>query len=128
MSILNSIKRFVRRLLFKEVEKEVEKEVQKEVDKKVSEKYKEAVIPSEYSDFPVFVGNCVSMTNKKTDKYIRFTMDFNKVTPEMLKDYEAKMAYEGFTKETDVRYEYKNKYIIYEPDGSYLHLVFHIKK
>ena len=124
MSILDKVTRFIKRLFYKEVEKEVSKEVEKKVD----DKFKEAVIPSEYSDFPVFKGNCISIQNKKTDKYIRLTMDFNKVTDEMIKDYIEKMNFEGFEKATNVRYDYKDKYIIFEPDGRYLHLVFHIKK
>ena len=124
MSILDKAIRFVKGLFRKEVEKEVEKEVKKEVEKK----FKEAVIPQEYSEFPVFKGNCISLENKKTDKYIRLTMDFNKVNDEMIRDYIEKMNFEGFEQATAVRYDYKDKYIIFEPDGSYLHLVFHIKK
>ena len=124
MSILNSIKRFIRRFL----SNEVDKEVQKETKKVVQEKMKLADIPADYSEFPPFNGNCVYATNKKTDKYIRFTMDFNHVEPAKLHEYEEKMEFNGFKKATDVRYEYKNQYIIYEPEGDTLHLVFHIKK
>ena len=124
MSILSTIKRFIRRLISNEVDSQVEKEVNKVVE----EKMKLADIPTEYSEFPPFKGNCVYATNKKTDKYIRFTMDFNHVKPEELKAYEDAMDFNGFKKVTDVRYEYKNQYIIYEPEGDTLHLVFHIKK
>ena len=124
MSILDSVKRFIRRLLSNEVEKEAKKETTRIVE----EKMKLADIPTEYSEFPHFKGNCVYATNKKTDKYIRFTMDFNHVKPAELSAYEEAMDFSGFKKATDVRYEYKNQYIIYEPEADTLHLVFHIKK
>ena len=124
MSILDRIIRKIKNLFVREAEKEVRKEVRKEVNEKI----KKADIPLEYSEFPAFEGNCVSLSNKKTDKYIRLTMDFNKVTDEMIAKYIEKMQFEGFEQATAVRYDYKNKYIIFEPDGAYLHLVFHIKK
>ena len=85
-------------------------------------------IPEEYSEFPKFREECTDLTTKKTDKYIRCTMNFYNVTDREVEDYIYKLRTLGYERGSDVRFDKGNTYIIVD-NGSYsLNLVFHIKR
>lgn len=67
---------------------------------------------------------------KDTPEYVRYTYDYYNLDPSTYVEMEKSFIKEGYTKATDVRYDSKDmkSYIIFEPDGSHLHLVYHIKK
>ena len=67
------------------------------------------------------------ISTKVIDKYHRCTIDYEKSTVEKINEYRNQVVAAGYAKATDVRYEKGKEYIIIDPDGDYLHLVFHIK-
>ena len=84
-------------------------------------------IPEEYKDFPLFEGTIKDLNTKKTDKYERCTIKYNNLDEDSVTKYRNKIVEAGFNKETDVRYEKNNEYIIVDFNGSDLELVYHIK-
>ena len=92
-----------------------------------SDKTTVKTVPSEYSHFPQF--NCLikDVTTKNIDKYHRCTIDYEESTLEKIEEYRSQVVNAGYAKATDVRYEKGNEYIIIDPDGTYMHLVFHVK-
>ena len=85
-------------------------------------------IPEEYSEFPKFREECTDLTTKKTDKYIRCTMNFYNVTDREVEDYIYKLRTLGYERGSDVRFDKGNTYIIVDNGSSSLNLVFHIKR
>ncbi len=84
-------------------------------------------VPSDYAHFPQFEGFIKELSTKNIDKYHRCTIDYDKTSEEKIEEYKASVVAAGYAKATDVRYEKGNEYIIIDPDGAYLHLVFHVK-
>ena len=86
-------------------------------------------IPAEYSEFPTFSKDPDDLETKETDKYKRCSMNFYNVSNEEIESYTSKIQSLGYTKNTKVRFDKGNTYIIVDTDTSYdLNLVFHIKK
>lgn len=119
--------------LGKEIEKNVGADTLKNIKDAVSgavsvggSKNKE--IPEEYSEFPKFREECTDLTTKKTDKYIRCTMNFYNVTDREVEDYIYKLRTLGYERGSDVRFDKGNTYIIVDNGSSSLNLVFHIKR
>lgn len=83
-------------------------------------------IPSAYSDFPEYPS---SMTSKpyetKTDKYTRLTITYS---GDIKSEYENTLLSSGFSRESNVRYDKGNTYVIVESLGSNTKIVYHIKK
>lgn len=84
-------------------------------------------LDSRYDAFPVFSTNPSNVTYKSTDKYMRCSLDFNKVTNEEVDRYIMRLSGNGFSKKTDVRYEKDNTYVIVDKQGKALNIVYHIK-
>ena len=85
-------------------------------------------ISRDYMHFPQFAGTISNVSEKRTDKYERCTLDFNYADKNEVSKYVSDVEKNGYKKMSDVRYEKGNEYIIIEEDGNSLHLVFHIKK
>jgi hypothetical protein len=87
-------------------------------------------VPSEYSEFPRFSKNPDDITTKETEKYTRCSMTFYSATAEEIQNYASQIESLGYTKNTKVRFDKGNTYIIVDDDPSNgdLNLVFHIKK
>ena len=85
-------------------------------------------IPSEYSHFPTFDHAIDTISTKNESKYKRCTMNFYNVKLDEVNAYIEKILSLGYKKETDVRFEKDNEYIIVdynkEPE---LNLVFHVR-
>lgn len=84
-------------------------------------------VPGGYEHFPQFDGVIKDISTKVIDKYHRCTIDYEKSTVEKINEYRNQVVAAGYAKATDVRYEKGKEYIIIDPDGDCLHLVFHIK-
>lgn len=84
-------------------------------------------VPAGYEHFPQFDGVIKDVSTKVIDKYHRCTIDYEESTTEKINEYRNQVVAAGYAKATDVRYEKGKEYIIIDPDGDYLHLVFHIK-
>ncbi len=85
-------------------------------------------IPATYNDFPLYDGRPRRMFESITDRYTRFTMDFEFVSIAQCNDYCELIQQNGYIKNTPVRFDKDNTYIIVDYKNSNLNLVFHIKK
>lgn len=84
-------------------------------------------IPSRYSEFPVFNGIISSLNDKSTPNYVRCTIDYRNTTSTDITNYVNEVISNGYVKNSNVRYDKNNSYIIIEENGNNLHLVYHIK-
>ena len=84
-------------------------------------------VPEKYSDFPAFEGTITSLNEKSTSNYERCTIDYSNISVEDLNNYIDVVINNGYVKNSKVRYDKSNTYIIIEPKSNNLHVVFHIK-
>lgn len=89
---------------------------------------KRTTIPEKYNEFPKFNGNISSVNEKNESKYERCTMYYKNISASDLNNYLDEITNNGYDKKTSVRYEKDNTYIIVDPKGNDLTLVFHIKR
>ena len=127
---------------------DLEKEIEKGVGKDALQNLKDAVanagntngytnnsrngkayeIPTQYSEFPTFPKNPDELKTAETDKYERCTMDFYNASEQEVAEYVSKIVSLGYMKNTNVRYDKGNTYIIVDTEKGGLNLVFHIKR
>ena len=110
--------------IFAEKMKEKKEEKRKEEEK--------AKLNEKYIDFPKIEKEesaLIKIEEKRTEKYDRITMDYSNVSIYEFELYERKIEDYGFNKETNVRYDKNNTYVIleYNEKRQTLHVVFHIK-
>lgn len=110
--------------IFAEKMKEKKEEKKKEEEK--------AKLNEKYIDFPKIEKEesaLIKIEEKRTEKYDRITMDYSNVSIYEFELYERKIEDYGFNKETNVRYDKNNTYVIleYNEKRQTLHVVFHIK-
>lgn len=85
-------------------------------------------IPQEYMGFPKFRETVKNLSTKETPNYTRCTMDFSNVSQDEVDAYTTQLTQLGYVKNTAVRYDKGNTYIIVDYAYGELNLVFHIKK
>jgi len=85
-------------------------------------------IPEKYSEFPKFRDEVYHLSETKTSKYTRCTMNFTNVKDREIEDYIYKIQSLGYVKGSEVRFDKENTYIIVDYNSGKLNLVFHIKK
>jgi hypothetical protein len=85
-------------------------------------------IPQEYMGFPKFRETVKNLSTKETPNYTRCTMDFSNVSQDEVDAYTNQLIQLGYVKNTAVRYDKENTYIIVDYAYGELNLVFHIKK
>lgn len=129
MGLFDKLAKFGSDLAKSEIRKKIGEEIDKvlpdEIKNVSSSKY---TIPSKYSEFPVFDGSIDSLSEKDELKYERCTLDYYNVNNNSFESYVTKVVSLGYKKNTNVRYDKDNKYIIIDYKSNHLHLVFHIKK
>ena len=85
-------------------------------------------IPQEYMGFPKFRETTKNLSTKETPNYTRCTMDYSNVSQDEVDAYTNQLIQLGYVKNTAVRYDKGNTYIIVDYAYGELNLVFHIKK
>ena len=87
-------------------------------------------LDEKYMNFPKIEKELKNIEEKITEKYDRITMDYINVSYIEYEMYEKKVEDYGFEKNSNVRYDKNNTYVIieYSERRQSLHVVFHIKK
>lgn len=87
-------------------------------------------LDEKYMNFPKIEKEMEKIEEKITEKYDRITMDYIDVSYIEFEMYERRVEDYGFEKNSNVRYDKNNTYIILEHNEKRqtLHVVFHIKK
>lgn len=85
-------------------------------------------IPEEYMGFPKFRETVKELSTKETPNYTRCTMDFSNVSQDEVEAYTTQLNQLGYVKNSPVRYDKGNTYIIVDYAYGELNLVFHIKR
>ena len=98
----------------------------------ISKKEKEKLIrkmDDKYMNFPKLEKEIKEIEEKITEKYDRITMDYIDVSYIEFEMYERRVEDYGFEKNSNVRYDKNNTYVIleYNEKRQQLHVVFHIK-
>lgn len=136
MGLLDSLKK-----LGENISKEIEKGVNSDAMKNVKETLanvgasvsnavnpQEKEIPQEYMGFPKFKETVKNLSTKETPDYTRCTMYFSDVSRDDLEAYTNQLEALGYVKNSPVRYDKGNTYIIVDYAYGELNLVFHIKR
>ena len=85
-------------------------------------------IPQEYMGFPKFRETVKNLSTKETPNYTRCTMDFSNVSQDEVDAYTNQLTQLGYVKNSPVRYDKGNTYVIVDYAYGELNLVFHIKR
>ena len=136
MGLLDSLKK-----LGDNISKEIEKGVNSEAFKSVKDTLanvsasvsnavnpQEKEIPQEYMGFPKFKETVKNLSTKETPDYTRCTMYFSDGSRDDLEAYTNQLEQLGYVKNSLVRYDKGNTYIIVDYAFEKLILVFHIKR
>lgn len=135
MGLLDSLKK-----LGDNISKEIEKGVNSEAFKSVKDTLANVSasvsnnasqgreIPEEYKGFPKFRETVKNLSTKETPDYTRCTMDFSNVSQDEIEAYTLQLEQLGYVKNSPVRYDKGNTYVIVDYSYGELNLVFHIKR
>ena len=87
-------------------------------------------LDEKYMNFPKIEKEFKYIEEKITEKYDRITMDYLNISYIEFEMYERRVEDYGFEKNSNVRYDKNNTYVIleYNEKRQTLHVVFHIKK